>query len=81
MRSASSAAWPSTRLLSAESGISTEVDTFSRPGERASTSLRIWSIERWPLLKRREVSPLPSRSSPSSTCSVSMAPLPSWLAS
>src|SRR5215468_3261868 len=38
-------------------------------------------MDRWPLLKRREVRPLPSRMSPRSRCSVSMELLPSWLAS
>ena len=38
-------------------------------------------MERWLLLKIREVSPFPSRMSPRSRCSVSIELLPSWLAS
>ncbi len=66
---------------SGESGMSTEVETLSRYRARPSISFRMVSIERWLLLKRREVSPLPSRMRPSRRCSVSMELLPSWLAS
>ncbi len=62
-------------------GISTEVDTFSRNTVRPSISLRMFSRDRCDRAKMRLVSPLPSRISPSSRCSVSIEMLPSWLAS
>ncbi len=58
-------------------GISTEVETFSRNTVRPSISLRMFSRERCDRAKIRLVSPLPSRISPSSRCSVSMEMLPS----
>ena len=67
--------------LSELSGMSTDVETLSRYSARPSISLRIDSMERWLLLKSREVRPLPSRISPRRRCSVSMPLLPSWLAS
>ncbi len=70
-RSASSAAYASTRLHSFESGRSTEVDTFSRIVVCPSICFRIDSTDACDR-KKRFVSALSSRSNPSSKCSVSM---------
>src|ERR1043166_7997586 len=79
-RSASSAAYASTRLHSLLSGRSTDVDTFSRIVVCPSICLRMDSTEACER-KKRLVSALSSRNSPSSKCSVSMYGDPNWLAS
>ena len=70
-RSASSAAYASTRLHSFDSGKSTDVETFSRMVVCPSICLRMDSTE---ACERRNllVSALSSRSNPNSRCSVSM---------
>ena len=70
-RSASSAAYCSTRLHSGLRGRSTDVETLSRIVVRPSICLRMDSMEAWERRKRL-VSCLSSRSRPSSRCSVSI---------
>ena len=75
--SASSAAYASTRLDSTDSGISTEVEIFSRTSVRAWISLRIASGSMSARASSLPVRPLFSRIRPSSRCSVSMVREPS----